>query len=109
MKRLVWSLLITGALFVSVVPEASAHGSHYRGHVAYDRHHIVRHGHHYPYWLRRNADFHRWYRHSHYRNDFYLSWNHLFDIYRFERRYHRSYRLYDSRVSEHDRRRHRRH
>lgn len=92
MKRLVWSLVIMSALALASVPEASAHGSHYR---AYDRHHVVRHSHSYPYWLRRNHEFHRWYLHSHYRNHYYLSWNRLFDIYRYERRYQRPHRRYD--------------
>jgi hypothetical protein len=94
MKRLIWSLLIASALVLTSVPGASAHGSHYR---AYERHYVVRHGHNYPYWLRRNSDFHRWYWHSYYRHDFYLSWDQLFDIYRYERRYHRPYRYYDRR------------
>lgn len=92
MKRLVWSLVITSALILAAVPEASAHGSHSR---AYDRHYIVRDGHHYPYWLRRNTDFHRWYHRSRYRNDFYVSWYRLFDIYQYDRRYYRSHRSDD--------------
>ncbi len=95
MKRLVWSLVLASALFVAGVPEASAHRSHHGAHGAYDRYYVVRHGHHYPGWLRRHNDFHRWYRRSHYRHDFYLSWPRLFDIYQYERKYHRHYRYQD--------------
>lgn len=87
MKRLIWLLVLSAALVVAVVPEASAHPSHYQ----FDRHYVVRHGHSYPYWLRRNSDFHDWYWQSRFRNDFYLSWNEIFGIYRYERRYRRPY------------------
>jgi len=106
MKRLVWTLIITSALGMASVPEASAHGSHNR---AYDRHYVVRHGHSYPYWLRRNYDFHRWYVGSRFRYDFYMSWDRLFDIYRYERKYHRPYRYYDRRGRDRHRKNQRRH
>ncbi|MEE8221893.1 MAG: hypothetical protein V3R21_09035 [Woeseiaceae bacterium] len=104
MKRLVWSLVLASALFVAGAPEASAHGSHNGAYGGYDRYYVVRHGHHYPGWLRRHNDFHRWYRRSHYRYDSYLSWSRLFDIYHYERKYHRPYRYQD-----HHRDRHHRH
>ncbi len=94
MKRIVWSLLIASTLILASVPEASAHGRHYR---AYERHYVVRHGYSYPYWLRRNYDFHRWYLRSHYRYDFYMSWDGLYDIYRYERKYPRADRGHDRR------------
>lgn len=106
MKRLVWSLLIASTLVLTAVSEASAHAGPYR---AYERHVVVRHGHSYPRWLSRNSDFHRWYWRSHYRNDFYLSWDRLFEIYRYERRYHRPYRYYDRRAHNRYRDRHHRH
>ncbi len=106
MKRLVWTLVITSALALAIVPEASAHGSQYG---SYDRHHVVRHGHSYPYRLRRHYDFHRWYWHSHYRYDFYVSWDRLFDIYRYERKYHRPYRYYDRHGHNRHRKHHRHH
>lgn len=106
MKRLVWSLVITGALILASVPEASASGGQYR---AYDNHYAVRQGHNYPYRLRRNDDFRRWYGRSHYRYGFYTSWDRLFDIYRYERRYQRPYRYYDRRGYNRHRRHRRRH
>ena len=106
MKRLVWSLLIVSALSLASVPEASAHGSQYGGH---GRHYVVRYGHSYPYWLHRNYDFHRWYWRSHYRDDFYMSWDRLFDIYRYERKYRRPHRYYDRRGYYRHRKQHRRH
>jgi len=104
MKRLICTLLIASALGLVTMPEASAHGSRDK---AYDRHYVVRYGHKYPNWLRRNNDFHRWYIRSHYRHDFYMSWDRLFDIYRYERKYYRPYRYYDRR--DHDRHRRQRH
>jgi len=109
MKRLVWLLVLTGALFAGGVPEASAHGSNVGSHIAYDRHYVVRHGHSYPRWLRRHDDFHRWYWRSHFRNDYYLSWNRLYDIYRYERKYRRSYRYSDYRGRHRHHGHHRRH
>ncbi len=106
MKRLIWLFVITSALGLASVPEASAHGGQYR---AYERHYVVRHGHSYPYWLRRQYDFHRWYRHSQYRYDFHLSWERLFDFYRYERRYHRPYRYHDGYGRNHQRKYHRHH
>lgn len=102
MNRLIWSLLITIALSLAAVSEASAHGSRY---VSYDRHTVVRYGESYPYWLQRNYDFRHWYLRSRYRHDFYPGWDRLFDIYRYERKYHRPYRYYDRR----GRKRHREH
>ncbi len=106
MKRLVWTLVIASALAWASVPEALAHGSRDR---AYDRYYVVRHGHGYPYWLRRHDEFHRWYLRSHYRHDFYVSWDRLFDIYRYERKYHRPYRYHDHRSHYRHRRQHRHH
>ncbi len=106
MNRLVWSLLIASALSLASVPEASAHESRY---ASYDRHTIVRHAGHYPHWLRRDYDFRRWYLHSRFRYDFYLSWDRLFDIYRYERKYHRPYRHYDRRDRYRHRKPHRHH
>ncbi len=106
MNRLVWSLLITSVLGLAFVPEASAQGSRY---ASYDRHYVVRGGESYPYWLRRNYDFRRWYLRSHYHNDFYLGWDRLFDIYRYERKYHRPYRHYDRRGRHRHREHHRHH
>ncbi|MFQ6004419.1 MAG: hypothetical protein ACE5OQ_02860 [Woeseia sp.] len=104
MKRLVWSLVLMSALFVGSAPEALAHGSFYKSHFPYDGHYVVRHGHHYPSWLARHHDFRRWYWRSPYRYDLYLSWHGLYDIYRYERKYHRPYRHHHR-----DRHRHRRH
>ena len=106
MKRFVWSLVIVSALSLVYVPEASPHGSEYRGH---DRHTIVRHGHSYPYGLHRNYDFHRWYWRSHHRYDIQMSWDRLFDIYRYERKYRRPSYYYDRRGYYRQRKQHRRH
>ena len=106
MKRLVWTLVVTCTLGLASVPEASADGGQYR---TYDGHHVVRNSRSYPYWLRRQYDFHHWYRHSHYRYDFHLSWERLFDIYRHEHSNHRPYRYYDRYGRNHHRKYHRHH
>jgi hypothetical protein len=109
MKCFVWSLVLTGALLVAAVPEASAHGSYDGRHIGNVRHYNVRHSHHYPQWLRPQYDFHRWYRRSHFRDAYYLSWQQLFDIYRYEQKYRRPYRHYYGGNHHRDHGRHRHH
>jgi len=45
-----------------------------------------------PRWLQRNKSFRHWIRHSRLRENRRLSWNELFDIYRWEHPYYRYYR-----------------
>ena len=44
-----------------------------------------------PRWLKRDKGFRHWYRHSPLKRDRRLAWHQLFDIYRFEIRFGRSY------------------
>jgi hypothetical protein len=44
-----------------------------------------------PRWLKHNRAFRHWYRHTPLKRDRRLAWNELFDIYRFERRFGRTY------------------
>jgi len=70
----------------------------YRRDHKYDRRYDNRHGYYgsryrrtndVPRWLKRNKSFRHWMRHSGLRENRRLSWNQLFDIYRWERYNHR--------------------
>jgi hypothetical protein len=45
-----------------------------------------------PKWLKRDRSFRRWFEHSRLRRDHWLSWQQLFEIYRWELSYRRHYR-----------------
>lgn len=44
---------------------------------------------HMPFWLSQDRSFRRWFRHTRFKANRRLSWHRLFEIYRYERRYHR--------------------
>jgi hypothetical protein len=48
---------------------------------------------HMPRWLKKDRAFRHWYKHTHLRANYRISWNQLFDIYIYEHRFH-SYRRY---------------
>lgn len=88
MNKLSVSLLLAASLFLIEVSPAVAHSGN-DGARANDRGHhaqILRR-HDMPRWLRRNDGFRHWYRRSPLSQYRRISWNQLFDIYRFERRY----------------------
>ena len=120
MNKVILSALIACGLLLLDVPEAAAHestDSQYRSHRydnsnSYRRDSYSRDGYrdryrgdyrrdHYgsrhkrakemPRWLKRNKSFRHWIRHSRLRQNRRLSWNELFDIYRWE---HSNYRYY---------------
>ena len=90
-------LLAASLLFLDVSPAAA--------HQGVDRARM--HGHSYqfearryyemPRWLKRNTRFRHWYRHSPLKRYRQISWNQLYEIYRWERRYFRTraYGAYD--------------
>ena len=122
MNKLLISTVIAGGLLLLDAPEAAAHdkrdrqhssprydnadkhrhGSYRRG--AYNRegyrrdHYVSKHMRvkHMPRWLKRDRAFRHWLERSHLRRDRWLSWNQLFEIYRWELSYnrhrHRHYR-----------------
>ena len=106
------ALLLAAGLFLFDVAPAQAHKGYHevrRDHHGY-RVDVRRHDR-MPRWLKRDKHFRHWYRRSPLRHRYSISWNELFDIYRWER-YHYGPRYwtdygYDG-YRRHDRRWHRR-
>ena len=94
MNKVVTAALIAGGLMLLNSPEAAAHKEvrnlyqpqayHYS---RYDFHRA----HKMPRWLKRNKAFRHWYRHTPLKHDSRLAWAQLHDIWRFERRFGRTY------------------
>ena len=94
MNKLMTVAVIAGGLMLLNSPQAAAHkevrhvyqpSAHHYTHVD------VRRSNHMPRWLKRNKGFRHWYRHTPLKRDRRLAWHQLLDIYRFERRFGRSY------------------
>lgn len=110
MNKFLTAAIMTASLLLLDIPEAAAHGGkhdkQYRSDKHYSRHydrdyrsprrnHIVvkyKRSKNMPNWLERDRSFRHWYQHSKVRKDRRISWNRLFDIYRYELRTHRPYR-----------------
>ena len=114
MNKIIALALAAGSLLLLDSTPAAAHGDsrdkrsrsddHYSR--SYDRDYYSHRGHrrdhnhkrykrskHMPYWLKQNRSFRRWFSHTHFKANRRLSWNRLFEIYRYEHRYRR-YRGY---------------
>ncbi len=104
MNKVMIAATLAGGLLLMNSPEAAAHkevrnvydspAHHYR----YDRHYDsyydrfeVRRAKHMPRWLKRKHGFRHWYRHTPLKRNKWLSWNELFHVYKYERRWGRSY------------------
>ncbi len=112
-KRLLLSCVLIAGFTAVFVPQAMAHEPAYKSSWHYDRHAVVDHRHRMPHRLRHNKAFRYWYGHSRYQYQPYLSWNRLYDLYRYHRYYHRHSQRRDVHTSEmsnygHERRSHRR-
>ena len=101
MKKLsVGLLLAAGLFFIDVSPAAAHHGGDRVHDRVQDRgyyqepgrgyYHQMLRRHEMPRWLRRNANFRHWYRHSPLRHYRQIGWQELLHIYRAERRYFRT-------------------
>jgi len=93
MKRAICSLIFGACLFLASAPDASAHNTEYRPYIVHDDY-VYGRTKTVPGWLKRNRDFRRWYLHSRYRFTRRMSWYRIYDLYTFERRYHRHNRKY---------------
>lgn len=93
MNRLTAMLIVVCASLVSIAPTAGAHDR-----VAQPRHHTitVHRSSAMPFWLRRHDGFRYWYRHSSLRVNRHLDWVQLYQIYRWELRWHRHRPAYHS-------------
>ena len=112
MNKIIASIVLTCGLLLLDSPEAAAHdqrhsphrgstivySDHYRGDAhgrrSYNRDGYYRNGYYrasaykrankMPHWLKHDRSFRRWYEHTQLRRDRYLSWQVMFDIYRWE-------------------------
>jgi len=92
MNKLMTTALIAGGLMLMNSPEAAAHKEVRNVYQPPAYYHIdARRSDHMPRWLKRNHSFRKWYSHSRLKRDRRLAWNQLFDIYRWERRWGKSY------------------
>ena len=92
MNKLMTTALIAGGLMLMNSPEAAAHKevrTVYQPPAYYQV--DVRRSGHMPRWLKRDHAFRKWYKHTRLKRDRRLAWNQLFEIYRWERRWGRSY------------------
>lgn len=92
MNKLMTTALIAGGLMLMNSPEAAAHKevrTVYQPPAYYQV--DVRRSGHMPRWLKRDHAFRKWYKHTRLKRDRRLAWYQLFEIYRWERRWGRSY------------------
>ena len=75
-------------LALLATPEAQAHTIEYRPGYAY-AYYGAAGTRYFPRWLRKDRGFQHWYWHSRYRFKRHLSWNRLYRMYRYERRFAR--------------------
>jgi hypothetical protein len=111
-NTLILPLIVGGGLLLGTAADASAHERGYRHEAVHTvgRVHSTHYQPAFPRWLRSHRDFHRWYRHSHYRFGPRMSWDRLFVIYGNDRHYHRHHhRKYKGKRRIHDRHWHRSH
>ena len=110
MNKFLTAVVMTTSLLLLDVPEAAAHGGKYDKHSRPDKHYSrhydrddrsnrrnhnaakYKRSKNMPYWLERDRSFRHWYQDSRLRKDRRISWNRLFDIYRYEVRVQRRYR-----------------
>ena len=96
MNKLMTTALVAGGLMLMSSPEAAAHKevrNVYEPPAYYhtSRHADVRRSAHMPRRLQHDHSFRKWYKHTRLKRDRRLAWNQLFDIYRWERRWGRTY------------------
>ena len=106
MNKIMTVAIIAGGLLLLDSPEAAAHkqvrngyqpSAHY--HVDHRRFDHRRFEHrrpkHMPYWLKRNREFRRWFRHSHLRRHRHIAWHRVYEIFLWERFYATNHRRGD--------------
>ena len=102
MNKIITVALVAGGLLLLDSPEATAHDegrySYYSTHYQADLHRR----HQMPRWLKRDRAFRHWYKHSRLRRHRHLSWDRLFDIYRWETVDRRMHRRADRFARKHD-------
>jgi len=114
MNKLMTTALVAGGLMLMNSPEAAAHKevrnvyqpSAYN--LPYKRI-DERRSHDMPRWLKRDHSFRKWYKRTPLKRDRRLAWNQLFDIYRWERHWGRTYHRSDTYWNDYYRYRYRNH
>ncbi len=92
MNKLMTTALLAGGLMLMNSPEAAAHKEVHNVYQPPVYHHVdARRAHDMPRWLKRDHAFRKWYQHTQLKRDRRLAWNQLFDIYRWEMRWGRTY------------------
>jgi len=92
MNKLMMTAVIAGGLMLMNSPEAAAHQLVYNVHQSNTHTRIeVRRPDHMPRWLKRDKGFRHWYARTPLRRDRLLAWQQLFDIFRWELRWGRTY------------------
>jgi hypothetical protein len=96
MNKELISALIIGGLLLLESPEAAAYKEvriQHRpsAHSYFHYRHEYRRAHQMPHWLKHDRSFRHWYKHTRLRRNHHLSWDRLFDIYRWEH-FHSHYR-----------------
>ena len=91
------SLIIGICLFLIGAADASAHEIDFRPY-AVQRHYAPGQSGVLPDWLRGNREFQRWHLNSRYRSTRCLSWQRLYNIYSFEKRYRLQHRKFHGKV-----------
>jgi hypothetical protein len=92
MNKIMTTALIAGGLMLINSPEAAAHKEVRHTYQPPAYYQIdVRRSDRMPRWLKHDRTFRKWYRHSRLKRDRRLAWNQLYDIYRWERRWGKTY------------------
>ena len=115
--RLALFLILAIGLTAGFAQRADAHDVDHRVYKWYPQYSQVReYKREFPHWLRKDRDFKRWYHHNQFNRVRRVSWNRLYDMYRYERTHYaykphkrqrnHSYIRYDNYYADNRRRRH---
>ena len=105
MKNTIWYLILGSIFVLAYSPSSNAAGPEVIVYPAGDNyrsdHRYQRRDQHAPRWMNNDREFWRWYDRSHHRDDRFMVWSRLFEIYLHERHHDRSYRKYDRHSKKH--------
>ena len=92
MNKMTIAAVIAGGLMLMNSPEAAAHKEVRHAHSAHTYAYVdARRAEHMPRWLKRNKAFRHWYARTSLKHDTRFAWGELYDIFRWEARWGRSY------------------
>ena len=106
-RQLVWSCALLVGLSAFAAPQAEAHGRAYVPAPYYERYVDIDDRRYFPRWLRKDRDFRRWYKRSHFHHVRYIGWQRLYDLYLIDRyqqrRLNRHYKYSRNKYRDHHR------